>query len=320
MMASIELFLWIKFLLLAFTLYTSVIASLNFCNSFSGLYSRDSSLQNILKIKFPSQQNFTDITSNLNVQQIVPLHSCAVTYHVTGVHAVTITLRCVLVWICTIFISRTKFCFCEWNMRHSLVAHWLYIARRKKKNDIWLTVTHGTRFLSIWFKLTFEVLYTTNSEWYWFVHWNKILHSVKDQHSIQLGFASLIRTSICHLMQNLVTFTICIPSLNFVLPDWASTPSCTWWTPRPWASSSSTASWTRSPATGPTASSPTSSARSTAPPTRTSASTSCSTATWTPCGWRTWTRWWTTTGCWRWPTGRGSGCRNTVLSSLRSVV
>ena len=37
MRASIELFLWIKFLLVVFALYTSVIASLNFSKSFSGL-------------------------------------------------------------------------------------------------------------------------------------------------------------------------------------------------------------------------------------------------------------------------------------------
>ena len=33
-----------------------------------------------------------------------------------------------------------------------------------------------------------------------------ISHSVKDQHSIQLDFASLNRTSTFHLMQNLVPF------------------------------------------------------------------------------------------------------------------
>ena len=33
----------------------------------------------------------------LNVQQIVPLHSHAVLYHFTAVHDVTITLRCILV-------------------------------------------------------------------------------------------------------------------------------------------------------------------------------------------------------------------------------
>ena len=43
----------------------------------------------------------------LNLQRIVPLHSHTVTYHFTAVHDVTITLRCILVWICAI-LSHTK--------------------------------------------------------------------------------------------------------------------------------------------------------------------------------------------------------------------
>ena len=60
-------------------------------------------------------------------------------------------------------------------------ARWLYmyLARSKKKKKIRLI--QGMGFLSI--LLNFEVLYNTNSEWYWFVQWYKILHSVKDQHS-----------------------------------------------------------------------------------------------------------------------------------------
>ena len=36
------------------------------------------------------------------MQQIIPLHSHAVTYQFKGVHDITLTLRCVLVWICVI--------------------------------------------------------------------------------------------------------------------------------------------------------------------------------------------------------------------------
>ena len=59
------------------------------------------------------------------------------------------------------------------------------------------------------------MLYNTNGEWYWFVQWYKISHLVKDWHSIQLGFTSLNRTSIFHLMRNLVPlhdqpFAICM--------------------------------------------------------------------------------------------------------------
>ena len=41
------------------------------------------------------------------MQPIIPLHSHAVTYHFTAVHDVTITLCCILAWICVI-LSRTK--------------------------------------------------------------------------------------------------------------------------------------------------------------------------------------------------------------------
>ena len=98
----------------------------------------------------------------------------------TGVHDVTITLHCVLVWICA----------------------------------------------------TFEVLYNTNGEWYWFVQWYKISHSVKDQYSIQLGFALLNRTSIFRRMRNFVPlhdqpFTICIkwcPTCHYGHSPWR--PDC----------------------------------------------------------------------------------------------
>ena len=60
------------------------------------------------------------------------------------------------------------------------------------------------------------MLYNTNGEWYWFVQWYKISHSVKDQHSIHLGSPLLNRTPIFHLMQNIMPlhdlpFAICIP-------------------------------------------------------------------------------------------------------------
>ena len=47
----------------------------------------------------------------LNPRQIVPLHSCAVSYHSAGVYEVIITLRCVLVWICPI-LSHTEIVLC----------------------------------------------------------------------------------------------------------------------------------------------------------------------------------------------------------------
>ena len=41
------------------------------------------------------------------MQNLVPLHSRAVSYHSAGGHDVTITLRCVVVWICAI-LKRTE--------------------------------------------------------------------------------------------------------------------------------------------------------------------------------------------------------------------
>ena len=100
-------------------------------------------------------------------------------------------------------------------MCYALVARWLYLANRKKKNKLWLI--QGTRFLSILFNLVY-IRGVIQHKWQmvnWFVQWYKISHLVKDQHFIQLGFASLNRTSIFHLMQNLVRlhnlpFAICI--------------------------------------------------------------------------------------------------------------
>ena len=73
---------------------------------------------------------------------------------------------------------------------------YMYLFRREKTNKIILL--QGIRLVSIL--------------WYCFLQWYKISHSVNDQHSIQLGFASLNRTSIFHLMQNL------IPSLDLHVP------------------------------------------------------------------------------------------------------
>ena len=123
---------------------------------------------------------------------------------------VTITLRCE-VWICAI-LSRTEIVL--W-MIYALVARWLYLATRKKKDEIWLIP--GTRFLSIVFKLV-NIRGVVQHKWLmvWCMQWYDILHSVKNRHSIQLGFASLNRTSIFHLMRNLVPLhdqplAICIP-------------------------------------------------------------------------------------------------------------
>ena len=88
-------------------------------------------------------------------------------------------------------------------MEYALVARWLYLATRKKKDEIWLIP--GTRFLSIVFKLV-NIRGVVQHKWLmvWCVQWYNISHSVKDWHSIQLGFASLNRTPIFHLMRNLV--------------------------------------------------------------------------------------------------------------------
>ena len=59
----------------------------------------------------------------------------------------------------------------------------------------------------------------------WFVQWYKILHSVKDQCSIQLGFTLLNKAFVFNLMQNLVPlhswpFTICILLLHTKIIQW----------------------------------------------------------------------------------------------------
>ena len=85
------------------------------------------------------------------MQNLVPLHSRAVSYHSAGGHDVTITMCCVLVWICAILSYCALKLFCEWNTCYALVARWLYLARRKKKDEIRLI--RSTRFLSIVFHL-----------------------------------------------------------------------------------------------------------------------------------------------------------------------
>ena len=132
----------------------------------------------------------------LNVQNLVLLHSSrAVSYH---------SQQCVwchnnFAWICVI-LSRTEIFL--W-MKYALVARWLYLATRKKNYEIWLIP--GTRFLLIVFNLV-NIRGVVQHKWLmvWCVQWYDISHSVKDRHSIQLGFASLNRTSIFHLMRNLV--------------------------------------------------------------------------------------------------------------------
>ena len=86
----------------------------------------------------------------LNVQNLVPLHSRAVSYHSAGGHDVTITLLCVLVRICAI-LSRTEIVLWMKYANYALVARWLYLARRKKKDEI--LFIQGTIFLSIVFNL-----------------------------------------------------------------------------------------------------------------------------------------------------------------------
>ena len=109
----------------------------------------------------------------------------------SSAYDVTITLCCV-VWIARSY--RALKLFCEWNTHYALVARWLYLATRKKKDEIWLI--QGTRFLSIVFNLI-NIRGVVQHKWLmvWFVQWYEIL---------QRGEAELNRTSIFHLMRNLV--------------------------------------------------------------------------------------------------------------------
>ena len=72
----------------------------------------------------------------LNVQHIVPLHSRAVSYHSARVHDVTITLRCVLVWICAM-LSRTEIVL--WMKYVLRVGHALAIFSEEEEKEWNLT-------------------------------------------------------------------------------------------------------------------------------------------------------------------------------------
>ena len=79
---------------------------------------------------------------------------CSGSYHCTvdvPLHSsdVTISLHCILFGFGLFY--RTLKVFYEWNMRYALIARWLYLARRKKKNKIRLI--QGMRFLSALFNL-----------------------------------------------------------------------------------------------------------------------------------------------------------------------
>ena len=169
-----------------------------------------------------------------NVQNLVPLHSRAVSYHAAGGHDVTITCAAYYCWFARSY--RALKLFCEWNTRYALVARWLCLARRKKKDEIWLI--QGTRFLSIIFNLVY-IRGVVQHKWRMVHAMVKISHSMEDQHSIQLGFASLNRT-IFHLMRNLVPLhdqplAICILCSSYSVVVYFSSlllsliPACTTW-------------------------------------------------------------------------------------------
>ena len=65
----------------------------------------------------------------LNMQNLIPFAQSCSFVPFSAVRMMSITLRCVIVWICAI-LSRTKIVL--W-MKYVLVAHLLFLARRKKK-------------------------------------------------------------------------------------------------------------------------------------------------------------------------------------------
>ena len=86
-------------------------------------------------------------------------------------------------------------CFCEWNTCYALVTRWLYLARRKKKDEIWLI--QGTRFLSIVFNLV-------NNRGVVQHKWLMVLIRAMVQDFLKSG--TIARSTISHLYKNICYF------------------------------------------------------------------------------------------------------------------
>ena len=116
--------------------------------------------------------------------------------------------------------------FCEWNTRYIRFdrARWLYLAKRNKKNEILLI--QGTRFLSFLFDFV-DIRGVVQNKWLMVLICAMVQYFAFGErlmfYSTRLrppppppGFASLNRTSIFHLMRNLVPLhdqplAICVP-------------------------------------------------------------------------------------------------------------
>ena len=144
------------------------------------------------------------------LRSCVPLHgSRAVSYHSQQWHDVTITALRLSVDLRDLLAHKN--CFVNENTRYALVARALAIF--SQEGEIMKIFTHPRYEILInrlQFRWYSRCCTTEMANGFWSVQWYNISHSVKD------WFASLNRTSIVHLMRNLVPLhdqplAICIP-------------------------------------------------------------------------------------------------------------